>query len=75
MNAITISDTLLAAVADGNVVYISNHLHCWRITAKTAQRFESVGMPVLKTKAGELYMASGRKYVCVSGCAIKVMPA
>ena len=64
---------LMEEIKNGKTVYISNYTHCWKITQKTVDRFLAVGRDILKQNGKSLYMSSGRGYVCVDGCSIKVV--
>ncbi len=64
-------DKLNAWIMNGGIVMVTSYLHCWKITKKTLQRFNDVGLPVFKAKKNELFMASGNSYVCIEGCKIK----
>ena len=59
---------MIAAINAGFTLYITNYLHSWKINKKTMDKFSSVGRDVLIVKNNELYMSSGKKYVCITGC-------
>ena len=58
------------SLANGGTVYVSNHLRHWEITPKAAAKWEAIGRPLFKVVANSLYMGSGKRYVCISYCAI-----
>jgi hypothetical protein len=58
-------------INNGGTVVIANYLHAWQVTKKTLDRFEKAGMTFFKIKNNELFVANGKKYVCIDGCAIK----
>lgn len=73
MNATTKLEAILRAINEGFTVHISNYMHSWAINAACVARFARLGYDVLKVKNDEIYMLSGKKYVCITGCAIKAV--
>ena len=50
----------------GRTVYLTTHLKQWKCTPKNALKFKESGRPLFKIgRDGQLYMASGRSYLCI----------
>lgn len=54
----------------GFTVYVSTYLKSWEITKKTYDKFESLNFPLFKVNKDSIFMASGKKYVCIDYCKI-----
>jgi len=70
MNATEKLSKMLNVIDNGMTLYITNYLHCWKINKKTVANFSKKGYDVLKVKNDEIYMLSGKNYVCITGCLI-----
>jgi D-lyxose ketol-isomerase len=53
-------------------VYISTSLRSWKITPMVKEKWDSRGLELFKVKNNSLYMANGKKFVCIDYCAITV---
>ena len=63
-------EKIISAIKNGYTITVSNNMHAWAIDLKVWLKFESLDRPVLIERNGELYMSSGKKYVCIIGCRI-----
>ena len=61
------------AISSGKTLYVATYAKCWKIDSKTVAKFSKAGMPVLKAKGESLYMASGKSYVCIDYCGIRIV--
>jgi len=75
MNATAIDKLtiIMDAINAGKTVYIGTYLHCWKVTAKTLDRWTKAGIELFKVKGNSLYMAFGKRYDCIDFCAIKIV--
>jgi len=64
---------ILMRMKNGAELYISNHMHCWKINQKTVDKFDKLNHPVLIEKSDGLYMASGKKYVSIKYCKLEFL--
>ncbi len=65
------AEYLLSEIAKGKTLHLSTMTRITAINQRTVERFARAGMPVLKNnKAGNLLLASGRKYVDASYCGV-----
>jgi len=65
-------DSMLAAIESGSVVYISTHTRSTRIDKAALNRWTKAGLELLKSSGGSMYMATGRKFVCIDYCKITI---
>lgn len=59
-----IGGTLLS----GRTVIVSTHTHATQITPATAKRWADNGHALFRIRGESLYMASGKRWVCVDWC-------
>lgn len=60
-------------LSQGKTVYISSYTKTWKVTPKTIKRFAKVGIEFFKVSGNNLWMAQGRKRVCIDYCAIRTV--
>jgi len=68
-------DSMLAAIESGSVVYISTHTRSTKINKAALDRWTKAGLELLKASGESMYMASGRKFVCIDYCKITISEA
>lgn len=54
----------------GRTVYIHSQTRIMKITAKNAKKWADAGLVLVKVKGSDLWLASGRKFVCINYNAI-----
>ena len=64
-------DKINELVNSGCTVMICTHLKAVQVDREAVRRFDEAGMPLFKVANGSLYMASGKKYVCIDYTTIK----
>lgn len=65
-------DKIMQAIQAGRTLYIGTYTRCTKIDAACVKRFEKVGASVLKASGNSLYVARGRNWDCIDGCAIRI---
>lgn len=63
----------LDAIANGSTLYVATYTKCWKIDSKVVAKFAKAGSPILKAKGDSLYMASGKSYVCIDYCGVRIV--
>ena len=63
-------DKILETVRAGKTVYITTYTRSTKIDQKALNRFEKAGAVLLKAHGDSMYMAAGKKFVCIDYCAI-----
>ena len=64
-------DAISKALEAGRTIYVRTHTHSTKVTPRTAARFAATGRPVFKATGNDLWMTSGRKYVCINWCRVE----
>lgn len=72
MNAKEKVEKLLDLIERGATVIFSTYTRGYKIDKKTVSRFSAAGIPVLKATEKSIFMASGKKYLCMDFCAIRI---
>ena len=68
--------TILEEIEKGKTLYITNYLRCTKINQKTVLSWRKIGREVLRQgKSGSLYVASGKKYLCIDGNGLTLVGA
>jgi len=63
-------DAIHAKLGEGCTVLVATAARTTKVTPATAKRWERAGNQLFKATGSSLYMASGRSFVCIDGCAI-----
>lgn len=61
---------ILETIRSGKSVYFYTMTRCTEVSPKTLARWEKKGLQLFKATEDHLYLASGKKFVCVDGCRI-----
>jgi flagellar biosynthesis/type III secretory pathway chaperone len=61
-------DRILEAVESGKTVYISTATKNTKIDKKAIERFKKANAILFKADEKSMYMASGKKFVCIDYC-------
>lgn len=61
-------ERLFTLLKEGKTLYISTTLRATRVTQKHVDKWEAAGRPLFKADGKSMYMASGKKYVCIDYC-------
>lgn len=72
MNAQEKIEKLISYIKEGRTVRVSTPLRVTDIEAKHLAQWEKAGRPLLRAGKNSMYMASGKKYVCIDFCRIEV---
>lgn len=64
--------TILELLKSGKIVYISTPLKSYKITQKDVDKFDKTGKPLLKASEGSMFLAVGKRYVCINYCKFTV---
>ena len=59
-------DNALLDVKAGKTLYIQTCSKTWKITKKTLENFNKAGIPLFKHHNNDVWMLSGKKYVCIN---------
>lgn len=65
-------ESLLEHIKNGKTVVISTHTKATQITPKTLAQWEKSGHTLLKAAGNNMYMASGKSFVCIDYCNISI---
>jgi len=63
---------IMDALESGRTVFISTHTHTTKVNLKALNKWRKAGYELFKASSKSLYMASGRKFVCIDYCRITV---
>ena len=63
-------DRIMYSLSNGLTVVISTHYRATQIQQKHVDK-SPVEWPLFRVKGGSLYMRTGKRYVCVDGCAFR----
>lgn len=63
---------MLEVIRSGRSIYIRTYTRAVKITKRDLARFEAGGHTLLKADDKSMYLASGKKFVCIDYCAITV---
>ena len=67
-NAKELLQRILNHIENGGTVYICTPLRKTYINKKVNERFKKAGYELIKEKNNSLYLASGKKFVCIDYC-------
>lgn len=73
MNAQEKFDWIINNLEQGKTVYIQTFTHNIKTTPSNFHRWKGLGKDLFKVKNNDLWMASGRSYVCINYCGITII--
>jgi len=72
MNAQEKVDKIIETLREGKTIYISTALRSYKITKKTLASWDKAGLQLFKAEGNSMYMASGKKFLCIDYCQFTV---
>ena len=73
MNAQEKLNRINEMIAQGCDVYFCTAYKSIKVNAKTVAKFANVGCDLFRVSGNSLFIAAGKRFDCVDGCAIRVV--